>query len=403
MKRFKILIGLEIKKSVKLLPKLTPGAVLMLLTVFVIALGAKGLLNEKKEISEESRIKIGVVCYDDSRMMELAKKVLTSTKSITESINLIFMGEEEAEEMLGKNQLMAVMVIPEDAIRNIISGENTPIEVRFPKNAGYEAAAFKEIGDAAAGMLASAQAGIYSVYDFYKENNRRLYIDDALDRLNERYIKTVLLRENFFDNTSVVATGDLTVMEYYCVSGLVLFLFLFGINGITFMEGYKKETTAALMHSGIGIYKQLAARLIGIVSIYGIFSVIIIAGAAAAEAISIDMAFRLIPALLPVIMSAAALILLVRVCIANKFAAVIAVFFGTVFQGFVTGSFIPEIMLPEAVNSIGRYTPAYYMIKQIKDVYMGNEGIISNTVILLGIAAVSVAVSGGYMKFGRKV
>ena len=65
---------------------------------------------------------------------------------------------------------MAVLIrIPENTVKSIMNGENQPIEIEFPENSGYEAAVFKECADAAVQLLASAQAGIYTIYDFYKE------------------------------------------------------------------------------------------------------------------------------------------------------------------------------------------------------------------------------------------
>lgn len=403
MKRFAVLTALEIKKSIKALPKLIPGAILMIIIVLMIALGAKGILSDKPQIDDKDKVSIGVVCYDDSKMMELAKRILTSTKSITESIHLTFMEEKRAEELLEENRLMAVIIIPDNVVSDIMTGKNTPIDIRFSRNAGYEAAAFKEIADAAVNFLASAQAGIYSVYDFYNENNQSNYIDDALDRLNERYIKTVLLRESFFENTQVVATGDLDVMEYYCVSGIVLFLFLFGINSVTFTEGYRKEAIVSLCITGTGIGRQHISRLCGIFIVYAVFVTVIIAGVCTGGYIDIFMAFKLILSMVSVLLSVSSIILFIQVLVENKTGQVMIIFFAAVFQSFVTGGFIPELMLPKAVTGVGKFTPAYYMIEQIKAVYMGSGKVLFNTVILAAITLVFMILSYVCTKAGRKV
>lgn len=387
MKRFAVLTGLEIKKSVKTMPRLIVGAVLLLIIVFSIALFANGLLNEKPEFDEESKISIGVVCYDDSAIMDMAKNMLGSIKTIKENLNLIFTYEDEAMDNLEKGNYMAVIVIPDKAVEHIISGKNTPIDVVFPENAGYEAAIFKELADAAVNLLASSQAGIYSVYDFYGDNYRRLYIAPALERLNARYIKTVILREDFFKNTTVVATGKLDVMEYYMVSGMVLFMFLFGINSITFTESYRREIINALCNSKVGVLKQTIARFTGTFCIYAAFVMPITAAAGMIGNLSPERLLLMICAMVPVVMVVSSVILLIQILIPHKPSAVLVIFLISVFQGFVTGGFIPEVMLPKAVGSIGKITPAYYMIEQIRIVYMGEMGIVVNTIILLLISA----------------
>lgn len=402
MKRFAVLIGLELKKSVKTLPKLMAGAVILLIIIFSIAFFANGLLNEKQEKKDSDKISIGVVCYDESKMMDLAKGILMGTKSVTDNINLVFVDEKAATEGLYSGKYMAVMVIPDEAIKHIISGKNTPIEIRFPENAGYEAAVFKEIADAAVNLLAASQAGVYSVYDFYNENNRKDYIKPALDRLNDRYIKTVLLREKFFRNTTVVATGELEVMEYYLISGLILFMFLFGINSITFRENYKKDIINTLCNNGVGVLKQTFAGFTGMFLMYMVFVLPVMAAIGITLHMETDMIIRLIPAIVPAVSAVCAIILLVQTMFPHKPSAVLITFMLAVYQSFVTGGLIPEIMLPEIVKKAGRFTPAYYMIEQIRIVYMKEKGICENSIILLIITAAVLGVAAAVMKYYRE-
>ena len=164
MKRFGIYTRLEIKKSVKLLPKLLIGTALLLITVTVMAMAANDILgdNTDSEKGQDNKafIDIGVVCKDDSWIMELAKGMLLGNKKIASVVNLKFTDYDDGMKGLEENAYMAVVIIPENAVDDIISGENTPFQVIFPKNAGYEAAAIREVADSAVKLLASAQAGI---------------------------------------------------------------------------------------------------------------------------------------------------------------------------------------------------------------------------------------------------
>lgn len=392
--RFLILIGLEIKKSIKSLPKLLIGSLILAAIVVGMVVGANSILgsDQKTEISSTNKIQIGIVSYDDSSLMDIAKGFITSAKSVKDTVNLIFLDEAEGRERLKKNQIIALIIIPDNVIKDIMSGKNTPVQVEFAPNAGYEAAVFKEIADGAVNILASSQAGIYSVYDFYNENHREFYIDSALERLNTRYIKAVLLREGLFENEQVVATGELDIIEYYAVSGIVLFMFLFGMNSISYMERYKRELIIGLKNSGIGILRQVISRFIGSGIIY-----IIIAGVAA-MAMGWGIKGWLIMA--PVGLVAGAFVILIHSLIHNKSAAIMTIFFAGIIQGFVTGGFIPEAMLPEAVSNMAKFTPAHYMINQLKWFYVGGSHIVSNTIILLGIAAIMVIVSAVCINIG---
>lgn len=396
MKRFGIFTKLEIKKSVKTMPKLLIGTVLLLLIVTAVAISANNILgksaNEENE-SSEAFVDIGVVCMDDSWIMDIAKGMLLGNKKITSVVNLDFTDYDKAKEGLEENDYMAVVIIPENAVDDIISGDNTPFQVIFPKNAGYEAAAIMEVADSAVNLLASAQAGVYSVYDFYGEHNRKWYRAGAIGRLNERYIDAVLELEDFFKDTTVVATGDLDIMEYYVMSGLILFMLLFGMNSLTFMEDYKKEIITALEQNGVTIVRQTISRFLGIFCVYGIVSTVIVAVAGIMARLGVWMMIKLFLGMIPVIMTASAMVLLVQVAVKYKPAAIMTMFLISVFQSFVTGGFIPQMMLPEVVGNIGKCTPAYYMLRELSVIYLKGDGIIINTIILLLITVALLALA----------
>ena len=397
MKRFKIYTWLEIKKSLKTLPKLLIGTVLLLLIVAAIAISANSILGKAVSDNEnetgEAFVDIGVVCMDDSWIMDLAKGMLLGNKKIKSVVNLQFTDYDKAMEGLEENDYMAVVIIPENAVDDIISGDNTPFQVIFPKNAGYEAAAIREVADSAVKLLASAQAGIYSVYDFYGQYNHKWYRADAVKRLNERYIDAVLEMEDFFNDTTVVATGDLDIGEYYTLSGIILFLLLFGMNSLAYMENYKKEIISALEQSGVTIAKQTFSRFLGIFCVYGIVSTVILAAIGIGAGLGALMTIKLFFGMIPVLMTASAIVLLVQVTVSYKPAAIMTMFLLSVFQAFVTGGFIPQLLLPDIIGTIGKFTPAYYMLRELSIIYLKGSGIIINTIILLLITALFLALS----------
>lgn len=397
MKRFRIFTRLEIKKSVKLIPRLLIGTVLLIITVTVMAIAANDILGENADgennEGREAFVDIGVVCMDDSWIMELAKGMLLGNKKIASVVNLQFTDYDKAMEGLEENTYMAVVVIPENAVDDIISGDNTPFQVIFPKNAGYEAAAIREVADSAVKLLASAQAGIYSVYDFYGEYNHKWSRAGAIKRLNERYIDAVLELEDLFKDTTVVATGDLDIPEYYALSGIILFILLFGMNGLAYMEDYKKEIMAALEQNGVSVTKQIFSRFLGILCLYGIVGMVIVTVAGMAAGLGGLMTVKLLFGMVPVLMTASAMVLLVQSAVRYKPAAIMTMFLISVFQAFVTGGFIPQMMLPKVIGAIGKCTPAYYMMKELSVIYLDGSGIIINTIMLLLITAVLLALA----------
>ncbi len=403
--RFAMLIRLEIKRTLKLMPKMIISAIILLALVAGITIGANGLLSEGVELETESKITIGVVCLEQSRLMDYAKRIIDSTESINSVVDLRFVDEDEANYMLKNGEAMAVVVIPDNVISDIMKGKNTPMEVKFPDNAGYEAAMFKEIAETAVNMLSTAQAAIYSVYDFYEENFEDDNIDDALDRLNAKYIKTVLFRESLFDNTTVVVTGELSVVEYYVISGVVIFMFLLGMNVVSLISSYKKEVLIFLRQNGVGELKQIIARIISMSLIYLLIGLIIMILMVVFGVCELGVVLRILCTILPASILVSSVVLCVYVWLQNKSSTVIVLFLFTIIQGFVTGAFVPEVMLPDAVSSASRFVPAKYIIEMFKGAYQNNLSLMMVNLLIVLVISIIVIVCTvfGYKLMARKV
>lgn len=383
MKRFFCLLRLEIKRTIKAMPRMMAGMVALIIALVGIIFVAKSLFEENTESGGAINIKIAVVSEDDSELFGMAYDMLKNMDSVKKHITLIQTDEKEAEKMLDNGEVMAIMNIPYDVIEGIMNGENRPIEVKFNKNAGYEATAFKELADAAVNMLATSQAGIYSVYDFYKEHRHKNQIQDAWDRLNKEYITTVVLREKLFFDVKLCATDDVPVEEYYIISAVVLFMLLFGINQISHVEPYKKEMIKALAYNKTGVVKQVCARIFAMTVMYIIIHTIFLTGYGIIKGISLLSYIRYFLSLIIIEIVISSIVVFMQVITKNRQAAVMGLFFVTVIQGFLSGCFVPKIMLPQAINEIAEFMPVHYMIKQLKSVYLGSDNMMQNIFMLL--------------------
>lgn len=407
MTRFFTLLFLEIKKNLKLIPKLLVGSALLLFIVIAIGIGANKILSYDGDMSEDistaTVIDVGVVCYDDSWLMDLAKNIVGNLESIKTVLNLEFVDKSVAEKKLDSGDYMAVIIIPDNVIKDIMSGENPPITIEFPKNAGYEAAAIKEITEAAVRLLASVQASESSASAFYRQytsnDNRR----EALNRLDALYIKDVLLREDFFNSTTVVSTGELEIEEYYMFSGMILFLFLFGMNYLAYRTEYRKEIIIGLSQNKVGYIRQILTRFGGMYALYLLVGCGFLARIFSMKKLEMSLKIELIGATALILAVVVAIMLLINVAINNKTAEIMLTFIISVVQGFAIGGLVPKLMLPETIQRIGEFTPAGFMFKELELVYKGaGGGTALNTVILVGILVLCLAGAAGIVKLRTK-
>lgn len=428
MKRFRMLLWLEIKKYIKAFPGLLAAAAVLGLIVCGIGLSGNRILNsmttenvkelvqdmssggiagklaasEDIENGKEEKISAGIVIQDESKAMRLAKNMVENMDSVTSVLNIRYVDEKEGEKLLENGELVVLIIVREKTIAGIMNGENIPVEILFPEDSGYEAAVFQEFADAAVRMLSSAQAGIYSIYDFYEDYGKYRRKGGAIDRMNAAYIKAALTRETIYETEEVAATGELSVTEYYICGGLVLFALFFSMMLVHFLRRGSRDIAARLSAAGTGYWCQAAAALAGPVAAYelllsvlaAVLSLIRALGIEFLQHISYGQIWGMVVLMLPVSAAACAFALMVCRFTDSAMAQIMILFLFSLLQGFITGCFIPKLLLPEVLGQISPAAPAFYMIELISALCGGKVSLgalFSLTAYIVLFVAVAVA------------
>lgn len=380
MKRFRVLIILQIKRYLKVFPGLLFAALALVLVVSGIALTGSKLLNSTsaesitKEGGEGSKIPVGITAEDSSNGMNMVKTMIKNMESVNTILDLQYVSEIEGRKLLDQESIAVLIIIREGTISGIMSGDNMPIEIMFPRNSGYEAAIFKEFADAAINMLSASQAAIYSVYDFYEDYGKYNLRKDAVDRLNMYYIAAALNRENIYDQEEVVATGELSVEEYYKCGGLALFAMFFVIILTNVMKRSSRDISSRLRLTGTGDVKQIVAGMIGIVVSFILIIVIMLVGIVlCTDLLEISLALKILFYMIPISVVISAFGIMVCRLTDNSMAQVMFLFISALVQGFVTGCFVPKLLLPEVLEPIAALFPAHYMIELLSGLYIRNN------------------------------
>lgn len=397
-----ILFRLEIKRTLKSMPKFLISGLVLGVIITMLALGANETFGRNRDEDAKAKFAVAVVSDEDTYLMDYAKSIVLSTKSINTSVNLMFTNEEEADELIDKNQVVAEMIIPEQVVDDIISGINNPIRIKFPENPGYEAAVFREIAQSAVEMLSAAQAGVYSAYDYYRELDKIELIEESKDRLNDEYIKSVLLREGIYDDVSVLVTEDMTVIEYYILSGIIVFFMLFGINYISITGRFLKEISMRLYQYKMGPFIQVMSKIIALAMVYLMFSflgggILLVTGI-----MDIIQVLKVIAGIVPIIICVSSIIICIFHIFENRISSIIFLFIYTMIQGFMTGALLPRSMLPDGVIELSKFTPGHYLIKEINIIFTQSGNIILNTLVILAMALFFMMVGSVKLIGGRK-
>lgn len=393
MKRFLIIIQLEVKRAMKALPLMIAEAVFLCIFFAVMLLLCQKLFFGDTMLQ---KIPLGVVVEEENSMTRLALSYLEGMESTSNACEFQYMTLQEGMEALENDRLAALIVLPAEMVEAILDSRNYPVRVYFPKDSTLGALLIRELTEAGAGMLSMAQAEVYAIYDMclqYDRMEELPVMEEAINRFNMSF---ALARERLIRQETLTITGDIPLPLHYAASGITLFLLLWGIACGKFLKGDNQAFTRQLRRSGINRGKWLLAKLIGTWCVLGIGASGILAGIRLVQgrlsviAIDISVTWAVLPAMTVVLACIAALLLCCYQTAPTRSSGMVLLFIVTIVMVFISGGFIPTAFLPEALADFSRLLPCGAMLNIIAGVLGADlEGTdIWPSLCLLGIWAV---------------
>ena len=374
MKRTLILWKLELKRTIKLLPAMLLEAALLFAVLGAVAYGASKFLYRDSPMLQ---ITIAVIEEEENPLTDLAMQYIQGMESIADTCRFLVVSEEEGFSMLQEGKAAAVLVLPGGMIEGIMNGNNVPVQVYFPENAGIESALLGELTDAGVQMLRVAQAEIYGIYDTAKNYGaleQLSVLEGDIDRFNLAF---ALERLALFQVKEVSATGNLSLLQYAIASGAVFFLLLLGMACYPVMQSYPAVLQGQLLRQGISIGQQCAGKWLCGVCSMGVGSLsffLMIKGLAgvlgyAAWMPGIGIGQSIVCVI--ILLCITTFIYFIFQLADNGTAAILLLFFLSVVMIYCSGGFLPSAFLPEAVQKIGRILPTTYLIEAAGSLYLG--------------------------------
>ena len=373
MKRTLILWKLELKRTIKLLPAMLLEAALLFAVLGAVAYGASKFPYRDSPMLQ---ITIAVVEEEENPLTDLAMQYIQGMESIADTCRFLVVSKEEGFSMLQEGKAAAVLVLPGGMIDGIMNGNNVPVQVYFPENAGIESALLKELTDAGVQMLRVAQAEIYGIYDTAKNYGafeQLSVLEGDIDRFNLAF---ALERLALFQVKEVSATGNLSLLQYAAASGVVFFLLLLGMACYPVMQSYPPVLQGQLLRQGISIGQQCIGKwLCGVCSMgVGFLSFFLmikgLAGVLGYAAWMPEIGIGQGIVCVIILLCITTFIYFIFQLADNGTAAILFLFFLSVVMIYCSGGFLPSAFLPEAVQKIGRILPTTYLIETAGNLYL---------------------------------
>lgn len=403
MRTFFIYIKLELKKALRILPWTAAGAMVLAGLLGAIALFAFRTLEEGQEIN---KLKVGVVLQEEDAQAQKVVSMLGSLDSVKSICEFVFAEEEEGKKRTKSGEFACLMLVPKDFVSSIIDGSNRPVTIVFSGPMGIEEQIFKELAQAGARTLSSAQAGIYAANHMHKLYQVPASIQEAEQYLNAKYLSYSLDRDVYFRKRQVSSVEDVSVQYHYTAAGAVFLLLLSGIPAASFFAEDGRARKEKLQLLGIGAGSRTAAKAIGIMGVLTCLPVLFLAiagiyswmfsGSVLAENLSVflfeigeksrgTLGFRMALAA-AILLAVSSIIVLCYSLSGTLIGGMMMLFLGTCGMMMISGGIVPEVFLPQIFRDISGYLPTTVLISGMKRFFLSG----TDWLIILKLLAVSM-------------
>lgn len=378
---------LEIKKIIKMFPRMLLQAILLMVLIGVIAFcGVKGMEREPLAVN----VDIGVVVREDNTMTRMTLNYVQNMESVAQICRFVQVSEEEGFRQLERGNIAALVVLPEQLVEGIMNGQNPTVDIIFPKDAVLEAMLFRELTESGAGLLRVAQAQIYGAIDTAKEYGLTEQLSAMEADIDCYNLAFALDRLVLYDGETVSAVGRMSILQYYAASGAVLFLLLAGMAAYPVMQQEPTVFRKQLVRQGVGTLWQCLCKWLCGLTCMGLLTSAAWVLFRTAGVLVPESSERLMSALvggrnrspagvqvgmiLLILIVVTTFIYMIYSIAGSRTSSILIIFLFSVLMVYLSGGFIPSVLMPQTMQTIGDKLPTAYLIRAFGGLLTGYAG-----------------------------
>ena len=363
----KIYYNLQLKRAFKLYPSIL---IITLVIITCIGICAASLMGLSGNDESKKVFNVGLVGNAEDAYLGMGISALKNIDNSRYYINLTEMTEEEAVKALEEKKIAGYAYIPDNFVRDVMNGTNTPVEYVTTENpAGFGDVLEKEVVLMVSDLVTESQKSNYSVRALAKDKGVSKGVGKKLEKLNFAYINYILNRTN---TQKLIITGikdELTYGGYYICAILVFFLMIWGISCNKLLGETHYELSRLLNIRGIGIKEQMASKFIsfGAVTLVTLFILALIFGVVASNtsfgipelmSANILTCAGFIVKILPVVIMFTAMHIMLYELFTGSVGSILAQFLTAIGLGYISGLFYPNTFFPEGVQIFAEILPS---------------------------------------------
>lgn len=342
--------------------------VVLLLALFSSVLSIIFIYSSKLQNNVE-KINVAIVNEDTNPFTEILIGYITSDESFSQNINFSVDNMESAKSLLSDGKYDSIILIPDQFLNDIISGENKSFKSYMGNISSVEMIAINELLKSAAKYISSSQVGIYSTLDYlrFKADTSDNIYNQGLTGINLYFSKIVLGRKAMLEVRHVSSSGTHTLPEYYFLSLVVVFMLLYSMLHVySIHEVFNNSFLLKIKSSRISFVKIMFSKFLSVFILNLIlFLIVFFAFYVGMRSI---FEFDIILNIKNIILMAVFLVMVSLFAVMSsllfneKNSCYIFILIATIAMTFISGGFIPSAFLPEIFDKLKLFTINYYCI-----------------------------------------
>lgn len=375
----------EWKRAAAMLPAILKKAVLLVLVLGLAAGAAAFCVTAGKQARDDRLMRVGYAAADNA-LTDMAVAYVQEMESVKALCTLERVSEEEGLALLQEGTLAALVVLPENVVEDIISGQNTPVTVYLStgnvldsgKLGNLKSLLFEELANAAVGMLETAQAEIYAVQYVIGDSSEtdQALVQKVYDDINRFNIGAAAGRENLFRTKMVSVTENDTYVIYYGSALLAVYMLLAGL----FFGGFfcHSELWRTILEKRLGasrLWQVICGFSAGLLpmAVTGLLPFAALILPFVRERLHVELSFGVVGLMLLIMAFGVLYFMLIYRIFGEKRNALLAIGLLALIQAYLSGCIVPSALLPDLAYNVGKYLPASF-IKSAFTVVLSGDG-----------------------------
>lgn len=350
------------------------ASILMATLIIASICGITGSVISKNIYKSGTKEIIGIGYYlpEDGKedMNNMGIGMLQEMESMKDTATLIQVSSpEEGYELLEREEILYLIIVPEKFISSIMNGTNTPLEIVVWDNSSITSYIANEMFMSYATYLGLAQSAVYSTIDTaYNHQLTKEERNPIRTTVNLTYLDRSLNKDSFFDIVDASGEGKASLLQHYLASAVMLSLMFMSFVLMPQLQGYNSSMLTKLDTIGINRRHILISNWISSTAgLYISFIPCFIGISVLTKSFNPQGLISILPSIIII----GLIIAIVAGLTKSIFAANMTMLILGILIAYIGGGILPTAMLPSIVQQLSTYLPGKYIIANIAQAIFG--------------------------------